>query len=159
MPHRELRIRPLSEGIGLGSLKATSKQTNQNSAPQNSVSGATASNHDIDTSIMRQAHAAYAPHSVGSEIRRQRVTKWSVAIIRFMADTGTDIFVGTLTAMILAWSGVLAWNAGSGGSIDPMGALFTVLEFVGRASLPHAVVALLVLSFSWRLVRIIFSRV
>ena len=109
MKQQKIKIRPLSEGIGLGSLR---------SPGTNGRGGATVFADDpivmfdpkIDTSVMRQAHAAYAPKSVAAELRSRPSVRFSVAVQRFAAGAGTDIFMGTLSALVLSWSGILAWE-------------------------------------------------
>ncbi len=143
MTQRDLRIRPLSEGIGLGSLKS--------STPKIHVT-------DIDTSVMRQAHAAYAPFSVEAEIRKRAVTNWSVKSIRFLASSGVDIFVGVISAFIIAWISALAWSAGETGSFDVLGALNSVTGFLTAQSIPMLVMGTLVTGFIFRFFRYLIER-
>ena len=153
MAQRELRFRPLSEGIGLGNLKSAAHKKQPKIAEKPPVAAV-----DIDTSVMRQAHAAYAPHSVGSQLRARSETRLFVAFARFMAGFGTDIFVGCFTALILAWAGVLAWNAGAGGSLSGSNAFFTVLDFIGSVTVSQALIGLLVIATGWRIFRIVLFR-
>ncbi len=161
MTQRELRFRPLSEGIGLGSLKSATYRRHQKpepKLPEKPEQEIPVSQAEIDTSMMRQAHAAYAPHSVGSQMRARPETRFLVACARFMAGLGTDIFVGCFTALILGWAGVLAWNAGAGGALSGSNAFFTVLDFIGGVTLFHAMIGLFVISLCWRLIRILLFR-
>jgi hypothetical protein len=161
MTQRELRFRPLSEGIGLGSLKSTpfkKQQKYEMKLPENPQQDLPVNQPEIDTSMMRQAHAAYAPHSVGSQIRARAETRFIVSFMRFMTGFGTDIFVGCFTALVLAWAGVLAWNAGAGGALSGNDAFFSVLNFIGSVTLSQALIGLLVSALCWRLVRILVFR-
>ena len=153
MAQSELRFRPLSEGIGLGILKSAHHKKHKNLEEKPPVSAV-----DIDTSVMRQAHAAYAPHSVGSQLRARVETRFLVAFARFMAGLGTDIFVGCFTVLILAWAGVLAWNAGAGGAFRGSDAFFVVLDFIGAVTLSQAIIGLFAASLGWRFVRTLLFR-
>ena len=126
-PRRQIKIRPLSEGLGLGVLRS----------PEAAARPA-----DLDASIMRQAHAAYAPHSVGSEMRSRARYKLYVRFSRFLAGAGLDLAVGVLSIVILAWAGVIAWNAGATGIFSPVAAFGDVTGFLSQ--MPPMTVAILI---------------
>jgi hypothetical protein len=143
MKQSDLRIRPLSEGIGLGSLKTPSHKPN---IPE------------IDTSVMRQAHAAYAPNSVARDIRRRPLGKAKNSILRFLAGAGSDIFVGGITFFLLLLVGVLAWNTGESGTLDVVLAFSTISGILAKWKLSQSVAAVVGVALLWRLVRIVFSK-
>ena len=157
MKQQKIKIRPLSEGIGLGSLR---------SPGTNGRGGATVFADDpivmfdpkIDTSVMRQAHAAYAPSSVAAELRARPSMRFFVALRRFAAGLGTDVFVGTFSVMVLAWSGILAWEAGSSGKMNPSDAFLTLEEFIGQMTWPMGLLAIVATAAGCRVFRMIFSR-
>ncbi len=143
MTQRDIRIRPLSEGIGLGALKTPSPKIQLT---------------DIDTSVMRQAHAAYAPHSVETEIRQRLATKWYVHSVRFLASTGIDIFVGVISAFMIAWVSVLAWTAGESGQMDVLASLAIVVDFLTAQSVFTVAAEIIFIAFSLRIVRYFVGR-
>lgn len=143
MTQRDLRIRPLSEGIGLGALRTPS--------PNSKVT-------EIDTPTMRQAHAAYAPNSVATEIRRRPANIARNSTIRFVVGIGTDILVGAITALMLAWVGAIAWSAGASGKFDVIGAFWTVADFVTMATRTQTIIALVCITVFWRIARVFLGR-
>lgn len=143
MTQRDIRIRPLSEGIGLGALKTPVPKIHAT---------------DIDTSVMRQAHAAYAPNSVEAEIRRRTVTNWYVKSVRFFSGAGVDIFVGAFSALIVAWISVVAWSAGETGSIDVVGSLSVVTSFLAAQSAPILMLGVIAVSVIFRSIRYLLER-
>lgn len=143
MTQRDIRIRPLSEGIGLGALKTPSPKVQLT---------------DIDTSVMRQAHAAYAPHSVETEIRQRLVTNWYVQSVRFLTATGLDIFVGVISAFMVAWVSVLAWSAGESGQIDVLNSLNVVVDFLAAQSIAVIVFEVVMIAIAMKIVRRVMDR-
>jgi hypothetical protein len=140
-PRRQIKIRPLSEGLGLGVLRS----------PE-----ATARPADLDSSIMRQAHAAYAPHSVGTEMRNRVGYKAYVWMARFAAGAGLDLAVGVVSIVILAWAGVIAWNAGATGVLSPAAALGEVMGFLARMTPKTVTLVVLCVALMVRVVRKFF---
>ncbi len=157
MQQQKFKIRPLSEGIGLGSLKSPQSDA-RGRADYFSPEQIMTTDPKIDTSVMRQAHAAYAPKSVAAELRSRPSVRFSVAVQRFAAGAGTDIFMGTLSALVLSWSGILAWEAGSSGKINPADAFLTLREFMGQMTLPMGLLAILATAAASRVFKTIFSR-
>ena len=113
-----LQIRPLSEGIGLGELKSATVSSATVSRRQPRQTSVNVS--DVERAVTRQAQAAYAPNSVATEIRNRTSTRWFVKGSRFIAGWGADILVGVLSAVVLTWAGLLAWNAGASGELSPL---------------------------------------
>lgn len=151
---RSIQIRPLSEGIGLGTLHSTKTQspssilaqreTSSNIPPQNSF-------------VAKNAHAAYAPHSVATQIRSRQSSRWYVTLSRFCVGLGLDIFVGSFSVFILAWCGVLAWSSGSTGDFNPLSALITVTDALEAMSLTKVCIAVIAVAFvlrAWRILLI-----
>ena len=151
----QIRIRPLSEGIGLGSLRNVApraKSTSQAALPtQQSSSGSQ------DLPVFRQAQVAYAPHSVGTRLRQRQSTRWYVGFWRFFAGVGADVFVGSLSAFVLAWAGVLAWNAGSSGEFNPLAALITITDVLEKFSALRVGVAVISIAVVWRSAKILLQ--
>lgn len=143
MTQRDFRIRPLSEGIGLGALKTPT--------PKIQIA-------DIDTSVMRQAHAAYAPHSVETEIRQRYATNFYVQTVRFLSSTGIDIFVGVISAFMIAWVSVLAWYAGDSGSFDVLGSLNVVLDFLAAQSVVVVILEVILIAAAIKSARYLMER-
>lgn len=194
MDQRELNIRPLSEGIGLGSLKTTQPQTRLQHSQSSSLADSSRdlrslstthatqtqvsarvpnsehsfpsqkSSNDFedlpsfDPSMMRQAHAAYAPYSVATEIRQSPKFKWHVMATRFLVGACTDLFVAVFSIFVISWAATIAWNAGESGAFDVSEAFFTVLAIVGSATPIQALIAVLLLLFCWRVGKNIFSK-
>ena len=151
-----LQIKPLSEGIGLGELK---------SATLSSVTGAhrqqrqTALNvSHVERAVTRQAQAAYAPNSVATQIRNRSTTQWFVKGSRFIAGWGADIFVAVLSAVVLTWASLLAWNAGASGEFSPLDSILTMTDAIESASALQIVFGVLVALVFWRGLRLFFSR-
>lgn len=142
----EIRIRPLSDGIGLGNLRSVTPHTRSanESAKTKSVINRQ------DGSVARQAQVAYAPHSVATQLRHRQSTRWYVGFWRFFAGVGADIFVGSTSAFILAWAGVLAWNAGSSGQFNALSALITITDVLERFSALRVGVVAVLLAIVWR---------
>jgi hypothetical protein len=107
---------------------------------------------------MRQAHAAYAPNSVASELRSRSSARIFVAFRRFVADAGADLFVGCFSVLVLAWSGILAWEAGSMGKVSPLDAFVTIQDFLTHMTISMWVLALLMMTALSRVFRMIFLR-
>lgn len=156
---RELQIRPLSEGIGLGCLKSISPKPVDQFIPQVELDRDLPKVPEFESIYMHQAHAAYAPQSVAAEIRERSTSKLRFQLGRFFAGAGTDIFVGCLTAFILAWAGIIAWNAGSSNGVNPLEAWVTLVRFLTHLNFKQMVLGLLVLSLSWRLIRVGISKI
>ena len=147
---RSIQIRPLSEGIGLGTLHSTKTQSPHGAGTPIDRSARSSQN----PQMAREAHAAYAPHSVAAQIRSRQSHRWYVTLSRFCVGLGLDMFVGIFSALILAWSGVIAWTAGSTGEFNPLAALMTVtdvLEAMSLAKLCVAVVAIAIVLRCWRI--------
>jgi hypothetical protein len=142
----EIRIRPLSEGIGLGNLRSVTPRTKLTNESSFEKSVMTRQN----VSVARQAQVAYAPHSVATQLRHRQSTQWYVGFWRFVAGVGTDIFVGSTTAFILAWAGVLAWNAGSSGQFNPLAALINITDLLEKFSASRVGLFALLLAIVWR---------
>jgi hypothetical protein len=157
-PNRQIKIKPLSEGIGLGTLKnqevtrivpevvKTSVEVIQK-APELNVNimaqaHAAYASKPFDTvlsskpahldqiGVRHKAQAVYATHSVASEIRSRPTTKAYVASYRFIVGVGMDFFVGLISALLLAWSGIIAWNAGSTGAFTPIEAFDELIGYL-----------------------------
>lgn len=143
MTQRDIRIRPLSEGIGLGALKSPT--------PRVQIT-------DIDTSVMRQAHAAYAPNSVEAEIRQRLANRWYAKSMRFLSETGLDVFVGVISAFMVAWISVLAWSAGETGGFDVLGSLVVVTNFLTAQPLLLGVAEVVLIALLIRFVRYLAER-
>ncbi len=143
MTQRDLRIRPLSEGIGLGALKTPNPKVHVT---------------DIDTSVMRQAHAAYAPYSVEAEIRKRTISNWYVKAVRFIASTGTDVFIGIFSVFVIAWVSTLAWSAGETGSFDVVGSLNAVIAFLTAQPMTVLMAGVGLLAGCLRLTRYVVER-
>jgi hypothetical protein len=158
MKQHKIKIRPLSEGIGLGSLKSPMGRVIGGSAALTSDDGLVASP-KIDSVVMRQAHAAYAPKSVGAELRSRPSVRWAVAFRRFVADAGADLFVGVISALVFVWSGILAWEAGSVGRVSPFDAFMTIQDFLTHMTVPMWILVLLFTAALSRAFRVIFLRV
>lgn len=143
MKQRDIHMKPLSEGIGLGSLKTVTGHLKKT---------------DIDSSVMRQAHAAYAPGSVGSEIRRRPINRGRNSIIRFLSGVGTDLFVSTISFAILTLVGICAWQAGETGKLDVIAALKTIQQFLANISIAQMSVGMLILAVVWRALRALIGK-
>jgi hypothetical protein len=144
MNKRDIRIRSLSEGIGLGSLKP--------SAPKVSLT-------EVEPAVMRQAHAAYAPHSVETEIRRQPTTKGYVHFVRFMSDTGVDFLVGVVSFFMIAWIAIIAWNVGESGHVDILGALSVLVNFLTMQSWSMLSLMIVMIGLTLRLCRYLLAKI
>ena len=147
-----LQIRPLSDGIGLGELKAATGSRRQPRQTSGNMS-------QVERAVTRQAQAAYAPNSVANEIRNRTSTRWFVKGSRFIAGWGADIFVGVLSAVVLTWACLLAWNAGASGEFSPLDSILTMTDAIESASTLQIVFGVLVALVFWRGLRLFFSRV
>jgi hypothetical protein len=149
----QVRIRPLSEGIGLGNLRSVTPQVR----PSNESSASNFSATRQDVSVARQAQVAYAPHSVATQLRHRQTTRWYVGFWRFFAGVGADIFVGSTSVFILAWAGVLAWNAGSSGEFNPLSALITITDVLERFSALRVGLFAVSVAIVWRTAKILLQ--
>ena len=149
---RDLKIKPLSEGIGLGTLKSTSSHQNQN------VGSSSLPNIHSDSFAVRRAQVAYQPHSVAAQLRSRTSTVWFVGFMRFLAGFGLDLLVGAFTLFVFAWAGILAWNLGSKGELNPFIALLTITDTLERLSLMKLIVGLITAAIFWRASRLAFLR-
>lgn len=149
---RELKIRPLSDGIGLGTLRSTSSSSHQN------FGRSSAENDPQDNFAVRRAQLAYQPHSVATQMRSRTSIAWFVRISRFIAGVGLDLFVGSFTLLVFAWAGILAWNLGAKGELNPFLSLLTITDTLERFSLMRLIVALVTAAIFWRACRLVFLR-
>jgi hypothetical protein len=149
---RDLKIRPLSEGIGLGTLKSTT------SPSQGSFARPSLKNSPQDVVALRRAQAAYQPHSVATQMRSRTSTVWFVRVMRFIAGVGLDLFVGSFTLLVFAWAGILAWNLGAKGELNPFVSLLTITDTLERLSLAKLFVALVTAAIFWRASRLAFLK-
>jgi len=157
-----LQIRPLSDGIGLGELKAatvSSATVSSATVSRRQPSQSSGNMSQVERAVTRQAQAAYAPSSVANEIRNRTSTRWFVKGSRFIAGWGVDIFVGVLSAVVLTWACLLAWNAGASGEFRPIDSILTMTDAIESASTLQIVFGVLVALVFWRGLRLFFSRV
>jgi len=147
---RELRIRPLSEGIGLGTVRSVShkvpKVVEHQSADQQ---------RRHEPVVLRQAHAAYQPQSVAAEMRRRSSSQWYVLMSRFVAGVGADLFVGSFSIFVLSWAGILAWNAGSTGVFNPLESLIAFTDILEKLSLVKVAIGTVTAAIVWRAFRVL----
>lgn len=149
---REIKIRPLSDGIGLGNLRSPGAQAHQ------SFGASTAQNSSRDFLDARRAHAAYHANSVATQIRKRKSTVWFVQFWRFVAGLGLDLFVGSFTLLVFAWSGILAWNLGSRGELHPVVSLLAITDTLEKLSFMKLLVAFATAAIFWRATRLAFLR-
>jgi hypothetical protein len=157
MKQHKIKIRPLSEGIGLGSLRSPGGRHNDAAAsfaPDKGFSGGP----KIDSLVMRQAHAAYAPGSVGAELRARGSTMMIVGFRRFIVNMGTDLFVGLFSALVLTWSGLVAWEAGSVGTLQPVNTLIVMQDFMASMTWQMWLLAFVAVTAMTRSFKMIFLR-
>lgn len=149
---RELKIRPLSEGIGLGALKSSGAPA------QKSFDRSPSQSSPQDVFTARRAQLAYQPNSVAAQMRSRTSTVWFVRITRFIAGVGLDLFVGSFTLIVFAWAGILAWNLGAKGELNPFASLLAITDTLERLSLMKLVVAFVTAGIFWRASRLVFLR-
>ena len=149
---RDLKIKPLSEGIGLGTLKSTSSHHHQN------VVRSTIPSTPPDSFAVRRAQVAYQQHSVAAQLRSRRSTVWYVGLTRFLAGFGLDLLVGAFTLFVFAWAGILAWNLGAKGELNPFISLLTITDTLERLSSMKLIVGLITAAIFWRASRLAFLR-
>lgn len=149
----QITIRPISEGLGLGTLRA---KTHQVRTAASSVQGVDASAPQM-VDIKRNAHLAYAPHSVATQVRQRKTTRFYVSFWRFFAGVGADIFVGSISIFVLSWAGVLAWNAGSTGEFNPLDALLVITDVLEKFSALRVSLAVVLLALFWRSSKILLE--
>ncbi len=148
----KMQIKPLSEGVGLGSLIAKNRQSSVASSVSSSrdpmiVLDALKSD---ESTILRQAHAAYAPNTVAAEIRMRPTVKYGGAFVRFIWGFGLDVFVATFTTMVVVWAGVLAWSAGATGAFSVVESMSVVREFLFTITPVFLAIGALFLALCWR---------
>jgi hypothetical protein len=156
---RELHIRPLSEGIGLGSLKSVPPKPVEQFVPRVDIDAELPKVPDMESIFISQAHAAYAPQSVASEIRNRPTSKALVYSSRFLLGFGTDLLVGCLSVLILSWTGIIAWNAGSSNGVNPLDAWMTLINFLKQLNAKQFAVMIVIISMCWRLLRLGVSKI
>jgi hypothetical protein len=78
--------------------------------------------------------------------------------VRFLASTGIDIFVGVISAFMIAWVSVLAWTAGESGQMDVLASLAIVVDFLTAQSVFAVVAEIIFIAFSLRIVRYFVGR-
>jgi hypothetical protein len=149
----EIKIRPLSEGIGLGRIQSV---MNKNKLPTEEYTNKSAAVVP-SSSVTRHAQAAYAPHSVATQLRSRPSTRLYVYFWRFLAGIGTDMFVGSITVFVLAWAGILAWSAGSTGEFNPLAALITVTDMLEKFSAKKVALAVLGLAVFWQSTKVLLQ--
>ena len=99
----DLRLRPLSEGLGLGSLRNTKARRVE---PL-----------DINPQVMRQpAFDAYVPHSVGKRKKEATGTRFAVWIVRASVGWMLDCVVLLSSLLVCSTLGIMAWRIGVGES-------------------------------------------
>lgn len=148
-----ITMRPLSEGLGLGTLRAKTHQVRNVVSPRYGVDVSTPQMMDIK----KNAHHAYAPHSVATQVRQRKTTRFYVSFWRFFAGVGADIFVGSISIFVLSWAGVLAWTAGSTGEFNPLNALLVITDVLEKFSALRVGLAVILLAIFWRSSKILLE--
>lgn len=171
----EFKLKPLSSGLGLGSLKASKSKPAPVLAP---VHAPTTNSHaelmvkqvakpllnnplEINPSlsgleeqprphIQRQAaKSAYTPHSVNHQIKARPLAQGLGRLMRSLVGWGLDVFVVAMTLVVCLIAGTLAWRVGSGveGGKDPFAA---VADLINQAIFigPLGVLAVYVAAFA-----------
>lgn len=173
MTQGKWQIRPLSTGMGLGSLttvahdrasdrSATNSAANFSAAadgpvsPQNSPPFLEPFKAE-DFSTRRQAQSAYAPYSVATSIRQQPSVRFGMRFIRFCSGFGLDLIVAIFTAMVVAWAGVLAWNAGAAGTLNIIESASVIKDFLLTVTPLFLGLGALFLTLCWRGLKLVVS--
>ena len=155
MTQFKLQIKPLSEGVGLGSLVAANRGALSSVAPPKNPLDVQEGFEADEASQRRMAQAAYGPSSVASSIRQQPVVRFTTSFIRFCSGFGLDLFVVTFTAMVLTWSGVLAWNAGASGSLNIAEAVAVVRNVLLAVTPVFLLAVAIILTLCWRGIKLV----
>jgi hypothetical protein len=180
MTQRKWQIRPLSTGMGIGSLTTASHlraSADADSAPNFSASNFSASSFSAadegpssqnlppflesfkteDLSIRRQAQSAYAPFSVATSIRQQPSVRFGTRFIRFCSGFGLDLIVAIFTALVVAWAAVLAWNAGAAGTLNILESAAVIKDFLLTVTPLFLGLGALFLTLCWRGLKLVIS--
>ena len=160
------QIRPLSTGMGLGSLTTVTHVT-PSINPSALESDGPLSSQDLppfleslkpdEVATRRQAQSAYAPYSVASSIRQQPSVRFGTGFIRFCSGFGLDLVVAISTAMVVAWAGVLAWNAGAAGTVNILDSMSVIKDFLVSVTPLFLGIGALFLTLCWRCLRYVVS--
>lgn len=119
---REFRIQPLSEGLGLGSLKTPPKRDRD----------------ELPTIEIQQIQSQQIPHdiyrrqSTGTKLKQAPKARAGSWLARSLVGWGLDAFMICITLVMCSILGAMAWRFGSGAtqSMDPIDAMKTVAHFV-----------------------------
>ena len=117
---KDLKLRPLSEGIGLGTLRSPTSSRGQTL--------------DINPHVMHHvAKEAYVPHSVGSHKRKQPKTRFAVVFVRAFTGWVLDVLMLLISITLCVMLGVIAWRFGAGepDGLSPIGAVHVIRQFLG----------------------------
>ena len=120
----DLKLRPLSDGIGLGTLRAPSSRRGETL--------------DINPQVIRHvAHEAYVPQSVASHKRKQPTVRIAVWIVRTCLGWMLDALMLVTSIAICVMLGVVAWRVGAGevDGLSPVSAIQVIYQYVGKHSL------------------------
>lgn len=113
------RIKPLSEGLGLGSLRTPAPRFNKDLPP-------------IEIHAQTQAHQVYRQQSVGTSIKKApkaRMIKW---FAEALVGWGLDAVMVAVTLGMCSILGIMAWRLGVGTVkvLDPVDAVRLITAFV-----------------------------
>ena len=108
---RDFRIKPLSEGLGLGSLRTPTGRPQRQELPT------------IEIQMMERAHQdVYRKHSVSASMRKAPKARAGRMFARAIAGWGLDAVMVCLTLIMCSVLGIMSWRFGSGAtaSLDPL---------------------------------------
>lgn len=77
--------------------------------------------------------------------------------IRFCSGFGLDLIVAIFTAMVVAWAGVLAWNAGAAGTLNIIESASVIKDFLLTVTPLFLGLGALFLTLCWRGLKLVVS--
>lgn len=118
---REFRIKPLSEGLGLGALRApkSTSRPRHNEMPS------------IEIQSNERAYELYRQQSVGVAKKKTLNARSKVWFAAALVGWGLDAFMVIMTLFMCSVLGVMAWQMGAGitPGLDPIAALRTISQY------------------------------
>lgn len=131
----DFRIKPLSEGLGLGSLRTPTARA-QRQEPMISRS-AEPELPTIDIQTMERAREVYRQQSVSAKMKKMPRARAGLWLARAVVGWGLDGVMICLTLVMCSVLGVMSWRFGSGATahLDPMDALKVVETFISTRGL------------------------
>lgn len=149
----EFRIKPLSEGLGLGSLRTPTPRGVSQDHPVDRSTQQELPAIDIQT-MERAHHAVYRQQSVSAKMKAAPKARVGVWLARALVGWGLDGIVVCLTVFVCAVLGIMSWRFGSGAttSLDPIDALKVMTAFVSLRGVKVIGIAFVVIWVVYRFV-------